>query len=64
MGFFQAVYALGMFAGPAAAGAVAERFGLVAVFPFCAVLALAGFAWCALTLSNRKFWEGKCSLQS
>lgn len=64
MGFFQAVYALGMFAGPAAAGAVAERFGLVAVFPFCAVLALAGFAWCALTLSNRKSWEGKCSLQS
>ncbi|MGE5508598.1 MAG: MFS transporter [Chitinophagales bacterium] len=64
MGFFQAIYALGMFGGPAVAGAVAQRFGLEAVFLFCAALALAGLVRCAVTLADRKAWEGKRALQS
>lgn len=52
MGFFQAVYAVGMFAGPAVAGVVAQRAGLVAVFPFCGALSLAGAAWSAVAASG------------
>lgn len=48
MGLFQATYAIGMFAGPALAGVVAQRWGLASVFPFTALLALAGLAWCSL----------------
>jgi MFS family permease len=35
MGFFQAVYAIGMFSGPAAGGVIGDTFGLRGVF-FCA----------------------------
>jgi predicted MFS family arabinose efflux permease len=35
MGFFQAVYAIGMFSGPAAGGFIGDAFGLSGVF-FCA----------------------------
>ena len=38
MGFFQAVYAIGMFAGPAAGGFIGDMFGLRWVF-FCATIA-------------------------
>ncbi|MDI6870864.1 MAG: MFS transporter [Bacillota bacterium] len=47
VGLFQAIYAVGMFAGPALAGVVAQRLGLPAVFVFCAVLAVAGLLWCS-----------------
>lgn len=46
MGFFQATYALGMFAGPAVGGVVAQRLGLQAIFPVCAALSMGGCAWC------------------
>ena len=35
MGFFQAVYAIGMFSGPALGGFIGDAFGLRGVF-FCA----------------------------
>jgi predicted MFS family arabinose efflux permease len=35
MGFFQAVYAIGMFLGPASGGFIGDIFGLRGVF-FCA----------------------------
>lgn len=41
MGMFQAVYALGMFIGPSFSGAVAESYGLNAVFYLCTALSLA-----------------------
>lgn len=41
MGVFQAVYALGMFAGPALSGLIAERWGLSAVFWSTGLLSLA-----------------------
>lgn len=41
MGFYQAVYGLGIFAGPWLAGLLADRFNLSAAFWFTAVLALA-----------------------
>lgn len=44
MGFFQSIYALGMFAGPALAGVVAEWWGLAGAFTAAAVVTLAGLA--------------------
>lgn len=44
MGFFQAMYALGMFAGPLLGGAVGQTWGVAAVFPAVAVLGAAGAA--------------------
>ena len=40
MGIFQAVYALGMFAGPAISGVVAQRWGMNAVFWTSAMVSL------------------------
>ncbi len=40
MGIFQAIYALGMFAGPAVSGVVAERWGMSAVFWTSATVSL------------------------
>lgn len=57
MGFFQAVYAIGMFAGPALAGVVAQRWGLTAVFPFSAALAAVGLAWCSLARPGLRMQE-------
>ncbi|WP_157800886.1 MFS transporter [Bacillus solitudinis] len=42
MGFFQSVYALGIFLGPFFAGIVAEQIGLSEVFLFTSLLALCG----------------------
>jgi MFS family permease len=42
MGIFQAVYAVGMFAGPAISGIVAENWGLSAVFWTTSVFSLIG----------------------
>lgn len=45
MGFFQSIYALGMFGGPAVSGLVAERFGLEGAFYAAAfVLAIGAVA--------------------
>ena len=40
MGFFQAIYALGMFLGPALSGNVANTFGINFVFYFSGLLML------------------------
>ncbi len=53
MGVFQAVYAIGMFAGPATAGAIAEAIGLSGLFVFVGCLALAGALVAAVALSDR-----------
>ncbi len=53
MGVFQAVYAIGMFAGPATAGAVAEAIGLSGLFVFVGFLALGGALIAAVALSDR-----------
>jgi predicted MFS family arabinose efflux permease len=42
MGFYQAIYGIGMAAGPALVGIVADRLGLVAGYIFAAVVSLAG----------------------
>jgi MFS family permease len=44
MGVYQAVYAVGMFAGPVVGGAVAGAAGIDSVFYLSGVLALAGGA--------------------
>ncbi len=53
MGVFQAVYAIGMFAGPATAGAVAEAIGLSGLFVFVGFLALGGAGVAAVALNDR-----------
>jgi len=42
MGFFQSIYALGMFGGPAISGVVAERFGLDGAFFAAAFVLVVG----------------------
>ena len=42
MGVFQAVYALGMFGGPATAGFLADAFGLSSIFLLAGLVTLAG----------------------
>ena len=42
MGVYQAVYALGMFFGPASAGFVAEGIGLTGAFLLSTAICLAG----------------------
>ena len=42
MGVYQAIYAAGMFAGPAASGYLAQASGLDAVFHLAAAVSLAG----------------------
>ncbi|MCY4641014.1 MAG: MFS transporter [Chloroflexi bacterium] len=44
MGVYQATYSVGMFAGPALSGAVAEWWGIGAVFYVSALVTLAGLA--------------------
>jgi MFS family permease len=48
MGVFQAVYALGMWAGPATSGFLGDAFGLSSVFIVAGVVTLAA-AWIVLT---------------
>jgi len=42
MGFYQAIYGIGMTAGPAMIGVVVDHFGLAAGFIFAAGVALIG----------------------
>jgi predicted MFS family arabinose efflux permease len=44
MGVYQAIYAVGMFAGPAVSGPVAEAWGIAAVFYLSAAVTLGGLA--------------------
>lgn len=44
MGVYQATYSVGMFAGPALSGAVAEWWGIGAVFHLSALVTIAGLA--------------------
>ncbi|MDA0256800.1 MAG: MFS transporter, partial [Chloroflexi bacterium] len=44
MGAYQAIYAVGMFAGPAVSGPVAEQWGIGAVFYLSAAVTLGGLA--------------------
>ncbi|MCL2665684.1 MAG: MFS transporter [Defluviitaleaceae bacterium] len=50
MGFFQAVYGLGMFIGPFFAGIVSENFGLNAAFVVTGCVGLAAFAAAGITM--------------
>ncbi len=52
MGVFQAIYAIGMFAGPATAGAIAEVVGLSGLFVFVGALGLAGALVAAATIRD------------
>ena len=51
MGFFQAIYGLGMFLGPWLGGIISDHFTLNIGFFFMAALAAAGFV---LTLAYRR----------
>ena len=53
MGVFQAVYALGMFAGPASTGMLGDAFGLTAVFAILGTVALAGSALVAVAMPSK-----------
>lgn len=53
MGFFQSIYAVGMFGGPAVSGAVAEAIGLSGAFYTGALVVFAGAALTALFLGRR-----------
>ena len=44
MGVFQAIYAIGMLAGPVLAGTIADGVSIGAVFYVCAVVSMAGAA--------------------
>ena len=48
MGVFQAVYAIGMFLGPAMAGVIAEALGLTDAFLICALMCVAGIGLLAV----------------
>ena len=50
MGVFQAIYAIGMLAGPVLSGTIADGVGIGAVFYVCAVVSMAG---AALTFATR-----------
>ena len=54
MGVFQAVYAIGMFAGPVAGGPIADWFGLPAVFFSTAALTALSLVPAYATLPGRK----------
>jgi predicted MFS family arabinose efflux permease len=47
MGFYQAMYSIGMLTGPLFSGIIADHYGLEVVFYLCAglCLAIAGLAW-------------------
>jgi MFS family permease len=49
MGFFQAIYSLGMFGGPIIAGIISDVSGLTGGFVSTGVIGLLG-SWCALKL--------------
>jgi predicted MFS family arabinose efflux permease len=49
MGIYQAVYSVGMFAAPPLAGAVADQFGIGAVFYLMAALSVAASVWATVS---------------
>lgn len=53
MGFYQSIYSIGMFGGPALAGAVGARWGLPALFEATAAIALAAALLCRPLLARR-----------
>ena len=53
MGVFQAVYAIGMFAGPTVAGLVAERLGMHGLFFFVAAFPILGLVVALAWLPSR-----------
>ncbi len=53
MGFFQAIYAIGMVAGPAVSGVFADRMGLAGTFYITGLFALATTLAAALLLPHR-----------
>lgn len=54
MGFFQSIYALGMFGGPALAGMGAELFGLSGAFYATTAITIAAGMAAAISLSERR----------
>jgi MFS family permease len=54
MGIYQAVYSVGMFAGPPLGGAVADALGLPSVFLLTSTLCAAGLVWALLAPALRK----------
>jgi MFS family permease len=55
MGFFQAVYGLGMFMGPFVTGQISHGFGLMAAFVFTGVVGLAGAV--LSVIFGRRSWK-------
>ncbi len=53
MGVFQAVYAMGMFAGPASTGVIGDGMGLSAIFVVAGTIALVGTVVVAATVPAR-----------
>lgn len=58
MGFFQAIYGLGMFLGPSICGLIADTLGLSWVFWFTGLTGIAGFVIC---LSGPQFFNKKAN---
>lgn len=56
MGIFQAIYAIGMFGGPATAGAIADFIGLSGLFVLLGIMALASALLGAVALREDKTW--------
>ncbi|MBI2888005.1 MAG: MFS transporter [Chloroflexi bacterium] len=54
MGVYQALYAIGMFAGPPVSGAIAEALGLPSVFAMAGLTCLVAGLWSLLGLPQRE----------
>ena len=54
MGFFQAIYALGMFAGPTASGFVGDLLGFEGIFLSSSLVALASAVWSWFAVSGKR----------
>lgn len=53
MGFFQAIYGIGMFIGPVIIGFFADSLGIIWGFMFSAIVALAGAAGSYMFIENQ-----------
>ena len=58
MGFFQAVYAIGMFGGPFSAGFVGDKFGLRAVFIYAGIVYIIATLMAVFILPKRSDVDG------
>ncbi|MBI4498310.1 MAG: MFS transporter [Chloroflexi bacterium] len=54
MGVYQALYAIGMFAGPPASGAIADALGLPSVFVVAGAACLVGGLWARVGLPQQR----------